>query len=101
MDDNSTLTKLLAVITINASHREHRIVLPHDLSSLIKSFSNLSSFWHVGQSLGSFAMLMISLMNIILVIFFIHQLPTIKFVVLIGISNPFQMSNRFNHLKLE
>jgi len=23
------------------------------------------------------------------------------FVMLIGISNPFQMSNRFNHLKLE
>jgi len=35
MDDNSTLIKLLAVITISASHREHRIVLPHDLSSLI------------------------------------------------------------------
>ena len=57
MDDNSTLIKLLAVITINASHREHRIVLPPDLSSLMRSFSSLSSFSQVGHSLGSFSIL--------------------------------------------
>jgi len=53
------------VIMINASHREQRIVLPPDLSSLMMSFSNLSSFSQVGQSLGSFDIIMISLMNLV------------------------------------
>jgi len=44
---------------------EQRIVFPQDLSSLTMSFSSLSSFSQVGQSLGSFDIMMISLMKMV------------------------------------
>lgn len=86
LDDNSTCLRLWFVTMINASQREQRIVLPSDLSSLITSFSSLSSLSHVGQSLGSFDMVMISLMKIVLPIMYGLELIKKEFVLSIGIQ---------------
>ena len=66
LEDNSTCLRFKFVTTISASQRVQRIVLPSDLSSLIMSRSNLSSFSHVGHSLGSFRIVIISLTKIVL-----------------------------------
>jgi len=69
--DKSTSFKLWLVTTIKASQRVQRIVFPLVLFSTIIPDSNLSSLLHVGQSLGSFRIVMISRMYMLLDIFWI------------------------------
>lgn len=72
--DKSTCLRFWLVITINASQREQRMVLPPDLFSMISPFSSLSSLLHVGQSLGSLRIVIISRMKTFLDIYWISLL---------------------------